>query len=206
MRIILYIFLFIISSINFAKGQEIIKTDPSSKKDQSDTLMVETLIENGDTTLHVTLKSITILPPYTFNSRREQNRYTRLEMYVRKVYPYSKIVSEQVNEIHSHLAEYDTKKEKNEYIRIKEDELKKEFEGQLRQLTFTQGRILIKLIDRETGSTTFELVKELKGSLNAFFWQSVARIFGSNLKLEYDAKGDDRMIEDIVVRIENGEL
>jgi hypothetical protein len=76
----------------------------------------------------------------------------------------------------------------------------------LRKLTFTQGRILIKLIDRETGHTTYEIVKELKGSLSAFFWQSVARIFGSNLKMEYDAKGDDRMIEDIVIRIENGML
>ncbi len=206
MRKISYIILLIINSLTFLKGQEIIKLDSKVKNDKTDGFIVQALVENGDTSIHVTLKSITVIPPYQFNSKKEEKRYSRLVLYVKKVYPYSKIVSEQVNEIHSHLAEYDTKKEKSEYIKKKEDELKLQFEGQLRKLTYTQGRILIKLIDRETGVTTFDLVKELKGSLNAFFWQSVARLFGSNLKLEYDAAGDDKMIEDIVVRIENGEL
>jgi hypothetical protein len=129
-----------------------------------------------------------------------------LVLYVQKVYPYSQIVSQQLFEIHAHLDEYKTEKQKKEYLKQKEKELKEQFEGQLRSLTFTQGKILIKLINRETGHTTFDIIKELKGSLNAFFWQSIARLFGSNLKLEYDAEGDDRMIEDIVIRIENGEL
>ncbi|MDF1547900.1 MAG: DUF4294 domain-containing protein [Bacteroidales bacterium] len=171
-----------------------------------DGYIVQGLIENGDTLIHIPLRTITIMPPFKFKSRRQQRRYTRLVLYVKKVYPYSIIVSDQLYEIHAHLDEYETKKDKNKYVKQKEEELKNQFEGQLRKLTFTQGRILIKLIDRETGYTTFEIVKELKGSLNAFFWQSIARLFGSNLKMEYDAKGDDRMIEDIVVRIENGEL
>lgn len=194
--IILFLFCFSIEII----GQE------TNGKENNVGHLVEGIVEEGDTLLHVTYNPITILPPYTFNSKREVNRYSRLVLYVKKVYPYSKIVSEQVNEIHNHLEEYNTKREKSEYVKQKEEELKKEFEGQLRKLTFTQGRILIKLIDRETGVTTYDLVKELKGSLNAFFWQSVARLFGSNLKLEYDPNGEDRMIEDIVVKIENGEL
>ncbi len=206
MRKISTIILLIISGLTFVSGQSIIKIDSTVNNDKNEGYVVQALVENGDTLIHVTLKSITVLPPYKFNSHKEEKRYTRLVLYVKKVYPYSLIVSEQVNEIHSHLAEYDSKKEKSEYIKKKEDELKLQFEGQLRKLTFTQGKILIKLIDRETGTTTFELVKELKGSLNAFFWQSIARVFGSNLKLEYDAEGDDKMIEDIVVRIENGEL
>ena len=168
--------------------------------------MVEAKIEDGDTIIHVQLKSITIRPPFKFKSRKQKRRYSKLVRYVKKVYPYSIIVSEQMNEIHQHLEEYDTKKEKKQFIKEKEKELKKEFEGKLRKLTYSQGRILIKLIDRETGFTTYEIVKELKGSLNAFFWQSLARLFGSSLKLEYDPKGDDRMIEDIVIRIENGEI
>jgi pyruvate dehydrogenase complex dehydrogenase (E1) component len=76
----------------------------------------------------------------------------------------------------------------------------------LRKLTFSQGRLLIKLIDRETGDTSYKLIKELKGGFSAFMWQSVARIFGSNLKSEYEMEGDDAMIERIIIMIDNGML
>ena len=85
-------------------------------------------------------------------------------------------------------------------------ELKSDFERDLKQLTITQGRILIKLIDRETGNTSYALVKELRGSLQAFFWQGLARLFGTNLKTEFDAAGEDAAIESIVQQIERGQL
>jgi hypothetical protein len=161
---------------------------------------------DGDTVLLVDLKPITVMPPLVFNSNRQYKQYSKLVYSVKKVYPYSQIVKTQLAEINANLDNYKTDKEKKKYLDIKEKELKQQFEGQLRSLTFSQGRILIKLINRETGVTTYAIVKELKGSLNAFFWQSVARIFSSNLKLEYDPNGVDILIEDIVVRIENGEL
>ncbi len=80
----------------------------------------------------------------------------------------------------------------------------KKFAPELKRLTIIQGRILIKLIDRETGNTTYELIKKLRGSFSAFMWQSIARLLGDNLKAEYNAKEDDKMIEDIIIRIENG--
>lgn len=168
--------------------------------------LAQRLIEGDDTLIHVPVREIIIREPFIFKSNRQRRRYSRLVRYVKKVYPYSKIVSKQLEDIDLNLNKYKTKKEKSFYIKQKERELKKQFEGKLRKLTFTQGRILIKLINRETGYTTYEIVKELKGSLSAFFWQSIARLFSSNLKLEYDAKGDDKMIEDIVIRIENGSL
>ncbi len=188
------------------KGQNILHKDSVSGDKLVEGHLVRTKVIDGDTVLHVDLKPITIRPPLVFTSKKQFNRYTRLVLYVQKVYPYSQIVSEQLYEIHSNLDEYKTEKQKKEYLKIKEKELKEQFEGQLRKLTYTQGKILIKLINRETGHTTFDIIKELKGSLNAFFWQSIARLFGSNLKLEYDPEGDDQMIEDIVIRIENGEL
>jgi hypothetical protein len=189
-----------------AQSQNIVLIDTIKDFSSINGYLVQALIEEGDTLIHIPLKAVIIRPPFKFKSRRQQRRYSRLVLYVKKVYPYSQIVSEQLKDINQELEKYDTKKEKSFYLKQKEKALKKEFEGKLRKLTFTQGRILIKLIDRETGHTTYEIVKELKGSLSAFFWQSVARIFGSNLKMEYDAKGDDRMIEDIVIRIENGML
>jgi hypothetical protein len=199
----LILLLFIYFSVDFISAQETVC------KDSAEIIkgyLVEGKVENGDTLLHVQLRSITIRPPFRFTSRRQRRRYSRLVRYVKKVYPYSIIVSNQLNEIHKHMDEYETKKEQKQFLKEKEAELKKEFEGKLRKLTYSQGRILMKLIDRETGVTTYEIVKELKGSLNAFFWQSIARLFGSSLKLEYEPEGDDRMIEDIVIRIENGEL
>jgi hypothetical protein len=198
--------LLVLCSVADVMGQSVVTIDTLNLPNVIDGQTVRATVIEGDTMLQVDLKPITVMPPLTFTSKKEFNRYTKLVYYVKKVYPYSQIVSEQLAEIHANLDQYKTEKEKKKYIDEKEKELKKEFEGQLRELTFTQGKILIKLIDRETGYTTFEIVKELKGSLNAFFWQSVARIFGSSLKLEYNAKGDDAMIEDIVIRIENGEL
>ncbi len=163
-------------------------------------------IIDGDTIMHVYIKEVIVLPPYKFKSRRHKRRYTRLVRYVKKVYPYSKIIQKKIFEINKHIIDFETKREKKRYVKSKERELKKEFEGQLRKLTYTQGRILIKLVDRETGTTTYEVVKGFKGSLTAFFWQSIALMFGSNLKAEYDPNGDDAMIEDIIIRIENGEL
>jgi hypothetical protein len=87
-----------------------------------------------------------------------------------------------------------------------ENELMEEFSDELKSLTITQGRLLIKLIDRETGNTSYELLRELRGSFSAFFWQTVARLFGSNLKTTFDAEGEDKLIDQIVVLIENGQI
>ncbi|MCF6185115.1 MAG: DUF4294 domain-containing protein [Bacteroidales bacterium] len=100
----------------------------------------------------------------------------------------------------------DNNRERRNYINEKEKELKKEFEGDIRNMTYSQGRILIKLVDRQTGNTTYQIVKHFKGGVSAFFWQGIARIFQTNLKYEYDPDGTDKWIEEIVVRIENGQL
>jgi chaperonin GroEL (HSP60 family) len=161
---------------------------------------------DGKIVPHIFIREIIILPPRTFKNKREKERYTRLVRHVKKVYPYSQVIKHMLVDISNKLDSMPNERTRNAYVKKKEKELKKEFEGQLRSLTFTQGRILIKLINRETGETTYEIVKELKGSLSAFFWQSVAVVFNSSLKYEYDAKGDDLLIEEIVIKIENGQL
>jgi hypothetical protein len=100
----------------------------------------------------------------------------------------------------------ETAKERREYTKQLEDELLKQYEEELKNLTITQGRILIKLIDRETRKTSYEVVKELRGSFQAAFWQAIARIFGSNLKTEFDPEGEDKVLNEIMIMIENGQL
>ncbi len=123
---------------------------------------------------------------------------------MKRVYPYAVLARKKLEEINAHLATLKNEKQKKEYIDQVEKEIRDQFEEDLKSMTITQGKILIKLIDRETGNTSYALVKEFKGSFSAFFWQSLARLFGSNLKMHYEPLGEDSVIEDIVVKMQKG--
>ncbi len=163
-------------------------------------------IINGDTLPLIYLREITIFPPRVFKNKREAIHYTKLVRKIKKVLPYAKLAKLKIMLIESELKKIPTEQGRKEYIKIAEKKLREDFEDEIKNLTISEGRILIKLIDRETGKTSYELIKQLKGSFNAFLYQQIARLFGENLKEEYDPKGDDKYIEEIVVRIENGEL
>ncbi|OFX23143.1 MAG: hypothetical protein A2033_15370 [Bacteroidetes bacterium GWA2_31_9] len=168
--------------------------------------LVDAVVEDGDTIPFIKLREIVILPPKVFTSKKQEQKYLRLVKNIKKVYPYAKLARNKMYEIHNNVISFQTESEKNKYLKVAEKELKNEFEDELKDLTITQGKLLIKLIDRETGQTTYAIVKELRGSVEAFLWQSVARIFGSSLKTEFDSDGEDKMIEDIIVRIDNGQI
>jgi hypothetical protein len=161
----------------------------------------------GEDTIPVfTLRDFTVAEYRIQRSKRHQRKIDRLTKRVVKVYPYAKVAGDLMKEYDRQLSSLTTEKDRKAYLKIAESELKDEFEGEITNMTVNEGLILIKLIDRETGDTSFELIKELKGGFNAFMWQTVARIFGSNLKQEYDAEGDDAAIEEIVQMIEEGEI
>lgn len=168
--------------------------------------VVAAIIQPPDTVLIVRHKPIVIMPPFVFTSKRQQDKYNKLVYNVRKVWPYAQIIKRVYRQLEDSLKKLPDEEQKKAFIKGQEKILRAQFEDQLIRLTITQGRILIKLVDRETGSTTYEVLKELKGSFNAFLFQGIARLFGSNLKSEYDALDEDRMIEDIIVKIENGML
>lgn len=114
--------------------------------------------------------------------------------------------AKEIISINAGLDTLTSEREREKYLKVKEKELFAKFEQPLRHLTISQGRILIKLIDRETGNTSYELIKSLKGRFSAFVWQGVARLFGSNLKSEYDSIGKDIEIENIVLLIDEGRI
>ncbi len=194
-----HVVIFLVFFVNHVvKSQDVLKTD--------NVTLIPVKVIDGDTVPHINLRAVIIRPPFKFKNKRQRKKYGRLARYVKKVYPYSQIIKVKLYEINSQIDSLETKREKKKFMKKKEKELRAEFEGRLRKLTFKQGRILIKLVDRETGNTSYEVIKQLRGALSAVFWQSIARLFGSNLKSEYDAEGEDAMIEDIIVRIENGTL
>jgi hypothetical protein len=167
--------------------------------------LVQFKIVDGDTIPFINLREIIIFPPHQFHSKREVMKYAKLVRNIKKVLPYAKIARTKLFLIESEVEKIPTESERKEFLKHAENALKDDFQDEITNLTMTQGRLLIKLIDRETGNTSYALIKELKGSFNAFLYQSIARIFGENLKDEYDPKGDDKLVEEIVVRIENGE-
>lgn len=197
------IFIFL-SLIWISATAVVAQTDYPASESEGQALNV--YITGGDTIPLVDLPPVTITDFREERSKRYQRKWDRTMRRVVKVYPYAKVAGELMREYDRQLAELKTKKQRKEYLNMAEEELKREFEGEIRDMTVSEGYILIKLIDRETGDTSYELIKELKGGFTAFMWQAVARIFGSDLKQHYDGEGEDEIIEEIVQMIESGEL
>lgn len=150
-----------------------------------------------------TVAVIDLAPVYVFRRPVDMRRYARLVANVKKVYPIAREANRRLSEVEARMSGL-SRKQQQSYISQVEKDLKREYTPVLKKMTFSQGKILIKLIDRETDRTSYALVKELRGSFSAFFWQGIARIFGANLKDTYDKDGDDKLIEQIIVLYEAG--
>lgn len=163
-------------------------------------------VVDGDTIASVQLPEARVHGRWKPRDRREAARYDKLTRNVVKVYPYARLTGELLREYEHDLSSISREGDQDLYIKLAEAELRAEFEAEVKDLTISQGRVLIKLIDRETGKTSYELVKDLRGGFQAFVWQGLARLFGQDLRSSYDAAGEDAMVEVIVQRIEHGEL
>jgi len=170
-------------------------------------IVCNAIVENGDTMAYLSLQEITINDLMVFKSPKEKREWNRLKRDVKKVYPYAVLASIKLKEFDTALSDMKTEIEKDIYMKKAEKELKKQFEKELQDLTLTQGRILIRLIDRETSNTSYKIVKQLRGSFSAFMWQSLAVLFNSSLKSTFDpTKGEDQKIEQIIHLVENNQI
>jgi len=165
------------------------------------------VIINGDSIPIVDLLPVhigngTYFKTPVFKSKRESWKYKRLKRYVKKVYPYALLASKKINECSQEII--DNPASKKLAMKKVEKALKDKYGPELKKLTMMQGKILLLLIDRQTGNTAYELVKELRGGFSASMYQGLARLFRSSLKVSYEHQGKDWMIEDIVNKIERG--
>tara|TARA_B110000046_G_scaffold69404_1_gene77447 strand:- start:1967 stop:2425 length:459 start_codon:yes stop_codon:yes gene_type:complete len=149
---------------------------------------------------------VEIVAERTFKTKAQRKRFNRLQYNVKKMYPYAKLAGDLLEKYEDELTSVDSERARKKYYKKIEDELKKEFDGEIRKMNATQGRILVKLIDRETGDTSYEILREFRGNVSAFFWQSFSKMFGQDLKSAYDPYGEDREIESIVQLIEAGAI
>jgi Domain of unknown function (DUF4294) len=172
--------------------------------DYPSNMVTYTLDENGDTVVNIMHYTCLIVAERSFANNREKQKWDKLKRDVKKAYPYAVLARMKLSEMDAQLALITGEKERKDFNEKCEKELVAQFEKDMRQLTMSQGKILMKLLDRETGSTTYQIIKERRGSFSAFMWQSVAVVFGNNLKDDYDPTGEDAKIEEIVQLIELG--
>jgi len=169
-------------------------------------LVVPAVLLENDTVPYVTLREFERVEWFTSEDMKRMQYLARLRKNIIKVWPYAKMASVMLKDMNDKLAAMPSGRAKRRFIKSVEKEMKANFENELKNLTYSQGKLLIKLVDRETDETTYEIVKELRGTFVAMFWQGMARIFSSNLKTEYDATGADKDIENIIRSLERGEL
>ena len=162
--------------------------------------------EEDSISMHFNLSPILVMPQNVFKSKADLRKYWRLAQKVKKVYPIAKRASILVQFYEASFLQIENEKDRKKYVKEIEKKLVAEYTPEMKSMTTSEGRILIKLIDRETSHTSYELIKELRGGLQAFFWQGVARIFGHNLKDNYDPEEEDKLIEMIIFYLDMGIL
>lgn len=169
---------------------------------KNDTIATPYIIYEGDTLSYKELASILIFKGTPEQYARMVEKWTRLRNAVYVTYPYAVAAGRIINDINAHLANITDNRARKQYIKSRESELKAQFADKLTQLSVYQGRVLMKLINRQTGNNCYDIIKEYKGGFNARLYQTVAFFFGSSLKQPYDASGEDQPIEKIVQEVQ----
>jgi len=175
---------------------------PMPELGPNDTIPVPAFVHEGTLVPGGNLQWVYVSRPYPPHLLKRRQEWTRLRNAVYVTYPYARKAAFIINDINYKLASIPNKGDRKRYIKSREKELKKEFGDPIKNLSVYQGKVLMKLINRQTGNNCYDILKEYKGGLNARVFQTVAFVFGSNLKQPYDAYSGDRDIENIVMEVE----
>jgi hypothetical protein len=193
---------FILKSIFSVLLLLIVSKSIFSQNQQSDTLKLQAIVYNGDTIPMSILENIYVYAHLTEEQKKAVAKYNRLRNAVYVTYPYARKSGIVLNDINANIVKYNKESDRKRYIKSREKELKKEFTTPLTKLSVYQGKILMKLINRETGNNCYEIIKEYRGGLTARLYQTVAFFFDSNLKQPYYAEKEDWVIEKIVKEVQ----
>ncbi len=163
-------------------------------------------VYEGDTIPYVKLPTVYVFKPLKFKNRRQMNQYYKLVRDVKKVLPIANEVNRAIIETYEYLQTIPDEKARQKHLKAVEKSVKEQYTPRMKKLTFAQGKLLIKLVDRQTNSTGYELVKAFLGPFRAGFYQAFAALFGASLKKQYDPTGEDALTERIVLLVESGQL
>lgn len=164
--------------------------------------------EYGDSCLYMFIRDVNVFPPLKFKNKKQEQYYWRTVRDVRKTLPYAKLAFQALCETYEYIQTIPDKKERERHLKQLESDIFNEYKPVVKNMTRNQGKILLKLINRETDQSSFNIVKAFLGSFRAGFWQTFGRFFGMNMKAGYhpDKNKEDAMIERIATLIEQGAL
>ena len=168
--------------------------------------LVPACIYEGDTIASLRLPTVYVFKPMVFKNKKQQQKYNRLVHNVKKTLPIAKEVNRAVIETYEFLQTLPDDKAREKHLQAVEKSVKEQYTPRMKKLTFSQGKLLIKLVNRETDSSSYDLVKAFLGPFKAGFYQAFAAIFGASLKKEYHPEDEDALIEQIVLQVESGQL
>ena len=170
------------------------------------TVKVGKVFEGGDSIQYMEMNNVYVFPPVTFSSKKQANAYMRLVKNVKTVLPIAKEANMIMMETAEYLETLPDKRAKEAHMKRVEQSIMKEYKPRMKKLTYSQGKLLIKLIYRESNSSSYELIQAFLGPVRAGFYQAFAWAFGASLKKDYDAEGVDRLTERVVLMVEAGQL
>lgn len=170
----------------------------------NDTLMIH--VSGTDTTYLSNLPDVQVFAPFKFKNKRQEQFYWRTVRDVKRTLPYAKLIAREMARANAVLSQLPTEKEKKAYMNEHEKELLRKYKKSFTRMTIKQGAMLMKLVERECEQTSYDIIKFYRGGFSAFFWQGIARLFGNNLKVEYDENDRDQIIERIIILVESGQL
>ena len=161
---------------------------------------------DGDTVYMAWLHELWVYPPMKFKNRKQEKFYWKTVRDVKKCLPYAKMITREMAYADTELAKLPDDKARRKWWKSFERQLYKKYESDFRNMYASQGMMLMKLMDRETDKTSYELIKKYRGKASANFWQFVAKLFKNDLKEEYDASDKDRITERVINLVEAGQL
>lgn len=168
--------------------------------------LVPMCVYNGDTIPAFQIPTIYIFKPLKFRNKKEQMEYYKLVRNVKKVYPIAREINQTIIETYEYLQTLPNEKARQRHIKRVEKGLKEQYTSRMKKLSFAQGKLLIKLVDRQSHQSSYELVKAFMGPFKAGFYQTFAALFGASLKKQYDPEGEDKLTERVIVLVESGQL
>lgn len=189
------------------EGKSCAQTPPPGQKDTASGQYMQYIVNGEDTVYVGNIRAAKVYQKLPRQKGREWRKYYRLVHNFSKVYPYALVARKLVHEADSTIAADNLRRGKRDkYINGIQKELFEVFEKPMRNLTVSQGALLMKLIDREVGKSSYNIIRDYKNGIAAGFWQGVAKVFGTDLKKPYDPDGEDEPIEELVQKWENGEF
>ena len=212
MRKIVVLSMMLLLCISAAKGQEEQRMTTEQVLAEMDsptfvpTVKVSKVMHEGDSIQYMEMNNVYVYPQLTFKNKRQAQHYMRLVTNVKKVLPIAKEARMMLIETTEYLETLPDDKAKAEHMKRVEQDIFKTYKPKMKKLTYSQGKLLIKLIDRECHSSSYDMIKAFMGPLRAGFWQVFAWGFGASLKKEYDAQGVDRLTERVVLMVESGQI